>query len=145
MHLWEWDIDNAYWELNKEQVLNAVQKAPDLVCEHRRTWGGLSFSIAKANLHMLERLGEATSRNFRVFGTEEVLTFVRWDLYHNTLFEVWGTVLRQARKGVPIGGYLSAQLMCLWALVHENVFRACPTDADSGPQTLACIPGAHLH
>ena len=39
---------------------------------------------------------------------DEVLTFVHWDLYHNTLFEVWGVVLRQARKGVPIGGYLSA-------------------------------------
>ena len=108
VHLWERDIDNTYWELNKEQVLKAVQKAADQVCECRRTRGALSFSIAKANLHMLDRVGEATSCNLRVFSTEEVLTFVRWDLYHNTQFEVWGTVRRQARKGVPIGGYLSA-------------------------------------
>ena len=44
---------------------------------------------------------------------------MRWDLDHNTLFEFNGWVLSQNTKGVPIRGFLSAQLMCLWALVEE--------------------------
>ena len=74
-------------------------KAADLVRDHqithqiRNTRGMLSFSITKANLHMLDRVGDSTFRNFRVFTIDEVLSFVKWDLYHNTLFEVWGAVL----------------------------------------------------
>ena len=38
----------------------------------------------------------------------------------------WGVVLQQAKQGVPIGGYLSAQLMCLWALVQEHTSFGSP-------------------
>ena len=75
---------------------------------------------------MLDRIGESTSRNHHVFKIEEILTFVEWDLKHNTLFPVWGIVLRQARKGVPIGGFPSAQLMCMQALLQENAFCKNP-------------------
>ena len=33
-----------------------------------------------------------------------------------------GVVLQQQKKGVPIGGFLSAQLMCLWALIWKYSF-----------------------
>ena len=33
-----------------------------------------------------------------------------------------GWVLNQNIKGVPIGGFVSAQLMCIWALVQEINF-----------------------
>ena len=57
---------------------------------------------------------------------EHVLRFVRWDLNHNTLFEYNYWVLNQNIKWVPIGGFLLAQLMCLWALVQEITFLANP-------------------
>ena len=44
------------------------------------------------------------------------------DIRCNNLFCLWGVVLQQQKKGVPIGGFLSAQLMCLWALICEYSF-----------------------
>ena len=62
---------------------------------------------------MLDRIGHAADKNFRVFTIENVLDFVDWDLQDNTLFALWEVVMKQAKQGVPIGGYLSAQLMCI--------------------------------
>ena len=86
----------------------------------------MSFSIAKGGCKPLDRLGDRTMRNYRVLTLEDFVMFVDWDLNQNTLFEVWGVVLHQAKRGVPIGGFLSAQLMCLWALVQENAFFSDP-------------------
>ena len=127
LDLWERDIDNAYWELNKKRVLEAVRTAGALVKQRRRVRGTLSFSIAKGGCKALDRVGESTTRNYRVLTLEDLVMFVDWDLNQNTLFEVWGVALRQAKRGVPIGGFLSAQLMCLWALVQENTFFSDPT------------------
>ena len=126
LFLWERDIDNAYWELNKKRVLDAVHTAGSLVKQHRRVRGTLSFLIAKGGCKSLDHVGEATTRNFRVLTLDDATNLVEWDLYHNTLFEVWGVALRQSKRGVPIGGYLSAQLMCIWALVQEHVFYQDP-------------------
>ena len=68
---------------------------------------------------MLDHIGKAADGGFRAVPLEDVFQFVRWDLEHNTLFEVDGWVLTQNIKGVPIGGFWSAQLMCIWALVQE--------------------------
>ena len=43
-------------------------------------------------------------------------------------FEYGGWILGQDIKGVPIGGHLSPQLMCLWALVQEIQFIESPQD-----------------
>ena len=113
MHVWERDIDNAYWNLNKKKVANAVHKAAATVKSHRRMHNTFCFSIAKGGLCMLDRVGHAADRNFRVFTIENVLQFVDWDLEDNPLFALWGVVMKQAKRGVPIGGYPSAQLMCI--------------------------------
>ena len=44
-----------------------------------------------------------------------------WDLNSNALFEYQ----KQNIKGVPIGGFLSALLMCIWALVQKITFMEC--------------------
>ena len=80
------------------------------------------FAIAKGSLSLLDRIGTATGKNYRVFSLEQVTRFVHWDLHANTLFAVWGVVLLQSERGVPMGGFISAQLMCLWALVREHTF-----------------------
>ena len=82
--------------------------------------------MAKGGMRMLDRVGHAADRNFRVFSIENVMDYVEWDLNDNTLFTLWGVVMRQAKKGVPIGGYLSAQLMCIWALVQEMTVLESP-------------------
>ena len=71
-------------------------------------------------------MGHAADRNFSIYTIKNVLDFVQWDFNENTLFTLWGIVMRQAKKGVPIGGYLSAQLMCIWALVQEMTFLKSP-------------------
>ena len=122
----ERDIDNAYWELPKDGVLDAVTQAAQRVQKHGGMRGSFHFSIAKGGERLLDRIGSATERHFRVVPLEDLLKFVRWDLYENTLFEWQGWVLNQNIKGVPIGGYLSAQLMCIWALVQEINFVENP-------------------
>ena len=126
LDVWERDIDNAYWNLNKKKVAHAVRKAAATVKAYRRMHSTFCFSIAKGGLRMLDRIGHAADRNFRVFTIDNVLDFVDWDLKDNTLFALWGVVMQQAKQGVPIGGYLSAQLMCIWALTQEMIFPEDP-------------------
>ena len=114
----EREIDNAYWELPKEGLYDSVKQATQLVRTHRGTRGEFFFSIARGGGRSLDRIGKATDRGFRAVPLEDVLKFVRWDLDHNTLFEMDGWVLNQNIKGVLIGGFLSAELMCISALVQ---------------------------
>ena len=123
---WERDIDNAYWELNKRAVALAVTKAAALVRLHRNMRGGFHVAIAKGSMRLLDRIGTATGRHFRTYTLQEVTYFVNWDLHYNTLFAVWGIVLEQGKRGVPIGGYIIARLMCIWALIQEHTFFEDP-------------------
>ena len=68
----------------------------------------LSSSIVQGGCKPLDRTGESTARNFMVLTLDDTLQFFEWDLYHSTLFEVWGIVLRQSKRCVPKGGFLSA-------------------------------------
>ena len=115
----EKDIDNTYWELPKEGVFEAVREAAAMVKKHRGMRGEFYFSIARGGERLLDHLGEAADRNFRTVPLRYVLQFVWWDLDHNTLFGYQGWVLSQNLQCVPIGGLLSAQLMCLWALIKR--------------------------
>ena len=49
----------------------------------------------------------------------DVLEFVKWDIFHNTEFVFGSIVMSQGDKGVPIGGFLSAQLCVLWGIFQE--------------------------
>ena len=119
LDLWERDIDNAYWELDKGAVLEAVRQAARIVRTHRNVRGGFWFSIAKGGLKSLDRVGKASDKGFRTIHLDEVVSFVNWDMHFNNLLCLWGVILKQQKKGIPIGGLLSAQLMCLWALICE--------------------------
>ena len=84
-----------------------------MVRTRRKIRGGFWFSIAKGGLKSLDRIGKASDKGFRTIDLDEVISFVDWDMHYNNLFCLWGIVLKQQEKGVPIGGFLSAQLMCL--------------------------------
>ena len=74
------------------------------------------------------------------------------DINTNTLFEYRGWVLNQIIKDVPIGGFLSAQLMCIWALVQEitciespsPVFEEIEKHWDVFDTPIALTPGPTL-
>ena len=96
----ERDVANAYWELPKQGVLDAIhiREAACLVREHHRMHGGFFFTVARGDERLLDRIGKAAKRGFRVVPWEHVLRFVEWDLNHNTLFEYNGWVLNQNIK-----------------------------------------------
>ena len=123
----ERDIDNAYRELPKAGVMDAVKEAAKRVSQYCGMRNGFSFSIAKGGERLLDRIGCATERHFRVIPLSDLLKFVHWDLHEDTLFKWNGRVLSQDIKGVPIGGHLSAQLMCIWAMVKEINFVEAPS------------------
>ena len=66
---------------------------------------------------------------------EDVLKFVKWDVGHNKSkslqwvyssleikeFTVGSVTLSQGEKGVPIGGFISAQLCVLWGMYQEGL------------------------
>ena len=63
LDVWERDIDNAYWNLNKKKVADAVRKAATTVRAYRMVHNTFCFSIAKGGLRMLDRIGHAADRN----------------------------------------------------------------------------------
>ena len=50
---------------------------------------------------------------------QEVQLYVQFDVFHNDCLVLVTRMLRQ-KRGVPIGGMLSAQLACLYCMLHEH-------------------------
>ena len=57
-----------------------------------------------------------------VFSEVELLRFVEYDIYYNNLFTIGPLIMCQGAKGVPIGGFVSAQIAELWAMWRESFF-----------------------
>ena len=85
--------------------------------------GQFFFSLAKGNMRQLDWLGASSSKTFTILCSAEVEQFVKFDVTECNLLVLGNLILKQGRKGVPIGGFLSAQLAELWALwrEHENL------------------------
>ena len=89
-------------------------------CKKRRRGTRLWFSLSR-EARSLDRVGKSSHRQFRILSEEEVTCFVDYDPFDNVLFILQRLVLQQGGSGVPIGGFISAQLAELWALWRENV------------------------
>ena len=63
--LWERNINNAHWKLDKEKILWAVKYVADEFPKFRRIRGHFYFSIAKGGLKSLDRIGKASENSFR--------------------------------------------------------------------------------
>ena len=68
---------------------------------------GMVFSLHKGGDKSLDRIGGSTSEEFRILAEDELLRFVRWDLFENTLGVCGPVVLSQGKQGVPIAGHLA--------------------------------------
>ena len=84
-----------------------------------RSGGDLWFSIAKGGDKTLDHIGKGSESKHRLVNLRDVLEFVKWDIFHNTEFVFGCIVMSQGDKGVPIGGFLSAQLCVLWGIFRE--------------------------
>ena len=66
-------------------------------------------------------LGWGMPKNFDTFAFTQVLEYARYEVLKNDVFVIGNRVIRQVR-GVAIGGTLSAQLACLYAIHREHQF-----------------------
>ena len=88
----EMDIDNCFWNLDKNGVLKAVRDLADRVRRGRKVKGDLWFSIAKGGDKTLDHIGKRSESKHRTVNLKDVLEFVKWDVFHNTEF-VFGSVV----------------------------------------------------
>ena len=72
---------------------------------------------------------KSASEDFFSFESKVVLKYVKWDLYKNTLFCIGPLVMAQGKRGVPIGGFISAQCTELWCMYKE--YLAFTTNAET--------------
>ena len=77
------------------------------------------FAIAKGGLKTLDRIGQASSDGYFLFSEAELLRFVDFDIYNNNVFTMGPIILKQGANGVPIGGFVLAQLAELWAMWRD--------------------------
>ena len=116
VHLAEKDMTDMFWEIPKPQIISALQWA---IAKSKRRGKTCFFSIAKNGLNFLDRLGRATTRDFSILTAEEVVAFVNFDIFECDLLVLGPLILRQGLKGIPIGGFLSAQLAEIWSIWRE--------------------------
>ena len=67
----------------------------------------------------LDRPGKGASNDFVNMSDDQVLRYVLFDIHEDTLFAFGNLILSRGRKGVPIGGFLSAQLAEIWCSWKE--------------------------
>ena len=116
-------IQDFFPSLDREGVLDALTEVHRLVSEargKRKVNDELRFAICKDDKH-LDHFGVGYAENFDTFTFTQVLEYARYEVLKNDVFVIGNRVIRQVR-GVAIGGTLSAQLACLYAIHREHQF-----------------------
>ena len=111
----EADVDDMFWDLDKEVCMSAISHAVSTAKRTRRE-KGMVFSRHKGGDKSLDRIGGSTSEEFRILPEDELLRFVCWDPFESTLVVCGRVILSQGKQGVPIGKHLAAH-----ALVHARM------------------------
>ena len=120
MHLHEADIDDMYWEIDKNECLHAIDFAISKVRKMRRE-KTLTFALHRSGDKSLDRIGSSVCDDFYLLTASEVSKFVSWDLFENTIVVYGRLILQQGLRGVPIGGHLAGHCAELWACVREHI------------------------
>ena len=108
-----------FWEIPLDQIVMAIDWAHSTLAGAR---DNLWFSIAKGGQKQLDRIGIASSSDFTPIPFQEVKHYVTFDTKFCNLYTLGELILQQGLKGVPIGGFLSAQLAEIWATWREAMF-----------------------
>ena len=70
----------------------------------------------------LDRVGTASYSEFTTISFDEVKRYMVFDTEFCNLFTIGELIIQQGLKGVPIGGYLSAQVAEILAIWRESTF-----------------------
>ena len=79
----EMDIDNCFWNLDKEGVLCALGDVAGRVKKRRKIWREVWFRTAKGGDKTLYQIGKASAKKARTISLTQVLQFGRWDVFHS--------------------------------------------------------------
>ena len=115
----EYDVEDCFLNTSRDEVVRAVQYWLSAV--PRRTRQQAWFAISK-DCKAADHRGRSSSLHFWELSSALVLSVVKWELDENSCFEAIGRsewLVLQQRKGLPIGGHLSASLVELVALFRE--------------------------
>ena len=146
----EYDVADCFLNTPRDAVLAAVDFW--LATTHSRSRRQPCFAISKDGKAGDHR-GQPSSIHYYSITAEQLVEACRWDLDQNATFEVLvghkRTVVVGQRKGLPIGGHLSAayvelvalqrELQCPWpgllaglpkARYRDNFFMALPQERD---------------
>ena len=157
--LLEYDVADCFLNTPREAVLAAVDFW--LARTQGRTRRKPEFAISKDGKAGDHR-GHPSSVHYWVITSKELLDACRWDLNSNSDFEATNedgdTVVLGQRKGLPIGGHLSAayvelvalqrELQCQWpSTLHglptsryrDNFFVVVPVEWDSEQTRLLAV------
>jgi hypothetical protein len=115
----EMDMDDMFWQIPKDEVIPSLTYLAKKL-KGRRT-GETWFTLDRIGDKKLDRMGKAPEKTSISVSLTEVLRYVEWDVFSNTLFVVHTLVLNQGAKGVPIGGFISAQLAEAWCMYKEHL------------------------
>ena len=135
-HLVEEDMADMFWEIPLEQVVLSLEWALANLAK-KRCSTSLTFAVSNADEH-LDHIGSAASNAFLNLTQDMVTRFLRFDTYDNVLFVAGPVILRQGLRGVPIGGFISAQLAEIWAIWREVTVL----HGEQVPQTIQDIHSA---
>ena len=131
----EYDVADCFLNTPRHEVLDAARFWLDVTTQHTRRQP--CFAIAKDGKKG-DHCGRPSSIHYWTITHEQLLLSFEWDLANNDTFEVQNSaglnVVVQQRKGLPIGGHLSAAYVELVALRRE--YQCC------WPATLANMPTA---
>ena len=118
----EMDMDDMFWELSVEETKKAPKWAFRVVSGKKTFWA----CIHKGGLRELDRVGVGSADNFVSTSEKAITEYVDFDVRDNNLFRVGPLILEQGLRGVPIGGFLSAQLSEIWAIWREELYALGP-------------------
>ena len=104
MRCLEHDMVDMYWEVPKDEMLQSLTWAPDLLSKGKTE---LFFSLAKGGLNELDRVGTASSDHFMVITGRQVKFYVEFELFDNCFFTMGPLIMLQGTTSIPIGGLLS--------------------------------------
>lgn len=115
----ERDMDDMFWQISRDQVKKSLKWAFQFI-NRSRTTKNLFFSLSKMD-KAFDRIGKSTSEDFFILDVQMVERYLSWDLEENVLLTLDTTVMSQGTRGVPIRGFLSAQIAELWCIYKEHI------------------------
>ena len=115
----EQNMEDMFWKIPKNEVFKSITWACNTLRKRHTT---LFFALAKGGLKHLDRLGKASASAYFVLDEEQLLRYVKFDVMYNNLFCLGPLILQQGSNGVPIGGFISAQIAEIWAMWREYYF-----------------------